>query len=109
MLTPYQRPQFLSKIFTDASGRQFRLTFFVAMVDGELKGHLVSAEFLQKTSAAALPGEVSIFSNLCLPESCHNKIPETLYAPAFAPVVSPFFSQLEFLIHSQPTRAPSRS
>lgn len=114
MLKSYNRPiavaglqnqsQFMSRIFTDASGRRFRLTFLVAMVDGEVRGHLVSAEPIS-ASVAQLSGTVSDGS-FCLPIICNNKKPATEYVSAFAPVVSPFFS-LEFLINSQPTRAPS--
>lgn len=104
MLTPYTSPQFLSRVFTDASGRQFRLTFLVAVVNGELKGRLVSAEPVSPT--ARLTGDVSD-PTLCLPISCAQEEKSTEYVPAYAPVVSPFFSQFEFLIHSQPTRAPS--
>jgi hypothetical protein len=106
MLSPYQQPQFLSRVFTDCSGRQFRLTFFVAVVDGEVRGRLVSAEPIS-ASIARLTGDASDGSVLCLPITCDSKKPATEYIPAFAPIVSPFFSSLEFLIHSQPTRAPS--
>ncbi|MFA6554159.1 MAG: hypothetical protein WCS89_01495 [Candidatus Paceibacterota bacterium] len=115
MITPYSNSQFLSRIFTDAVGRQFRLTFLVAVVNGELKGRLVSAQPVSANTNNQTPitnlqltGSVCDSSNaFCLPIVFSNKKPATVYAPYFAPVVSPYFS-LEFLINSQPTRAPSR-
>lgn len=105
MLTPYYQPQFLSRVFTDPTGRQFRLTFLVALVNGELKGRLVSAEPLsQNTSYHSI--SCGTTDNICLPIICSSKTPSTPYIPSFAPVVSPYFS-LEFLINSQPTRAPA--
>lgn len=110
MLTPCQNPQFLSRAFTDLSGRQFRLTFFVTLVNGEVRGRLVSAERISE-AAPRKPhlGSRTSETILCLPISCHCNIPETAYTPAYAPVASPYYSAFEFLIHSQPTRAPSRA
>lgn len=109
MITPYSNSQFLSRIFTDATGRQFRLTFLVTVVNGELKGRLVSAQpvSVNQTSSLQLTGHVCNSSDaFCLPITFSDKKPATVYSPSFAPVVSPYFS-LEFLINSQPTRAPS--
>lgn len=114
--------QFLSRIFTDVNGRQFRLTFLVAVVAGELRGHLVSAEPLSTSSYShasttaisadhQIAGTVScseVAPQYCLPISLTEKEPATEYVASFAPVVSPYFS-LEFLINSQPTRAPSHN
>jgi hypothetical protein len=104
MLTPLNQSQFISRIFSDATGRQFRLTFFVAIVNGEVRGHLISAEPIS-ASVAQLTGAVSD-SGFCLPIICHNKKPATTYVSSLKPIVTPYFS-LEFLINSQPTRAPS--
>ncbi len=99
MLTPY-KPHFIEQIFTDQSGRQFKLVFLVSLVEGKLKGQLVSAQPLSpKVKSATTP--------ICLPISCEVKKTVTEYIASFAPVVSPY-NQLEFLIHSQPTRAPSK-
>lgn len=106
MLTLYTKPQFISRVFTDVSGRQFRLTFLVTLVNGEVRGRLVSADPISPV-VARLSGEVSTGSIPCLPIFCDGATPQTVYAPAFAPLASPYFS-LEFLINSQPTRAPSR-
>lgn len=103
MLTNYSIPQFISRNFTDCNGRQFRLTFLVAIVNGELKGRLVSAEPIG--SQLSLEGRSGSF---CLPISCAEKKITTEYVPAYVPVASPYFS-LEFLINSQPTRAPSHN
>lgn len=110
MITTYNQPRFLSRIFTDASGRRFRLTFLVAVVNGELKGRLVSAEPLSSSAFfdnLQLAGNTaSVDRHFCLPIFCTENKPDTRYIPALAPVVSPYFS-LEFLINSQPTRAPA--
>lgn len=119
MLTPLNRSQFISRIFSDATGRQFRLTFLVAIVNGEVRGHLVSAEpvskapstpldknsGLRRASNYQLTGAVSDGS-FCLPIICNNKKPATTYVSSLKPIATPYFS-LEFLINSQPTRAPS--
>jgi len=112
MLTPYNRSQFLSRIFTDQSGQQFRMTFFVAVVDGEIKGRLVSVQPLTKSESqgfisAGAAGHTGGFNPeiLCLPITCAKTTPDTAYTPAFTPVVSPY-TEL-FFFTSQPTRAPS--
>jgi hypothetical protein len=108
-------PQFMSRVFCDQSGRQFRLTFLVTIVNGEFKGRLVSAEPL--SNRPALAGEVSFNSSnsdaannevFCLPIYCPVKVAATEYVHTFAEVVSPYFS-VDFLINCQPTRAPSKN
>ena len=107
MLTPYIQPYFLSKIATDFSGRQFRLTFLVAVVDGEMRGRLISVEpVVQTVTNRQIAGTVCEYSNFTLPIFCTQNKPNTQYIPAFVPIVSPYFS-LDFLINSQPTRAPA--
>jgi hypothetical protein len=111
MLTPLNNSQFISRIFSDATGRQFRLTFLVAIVNGEVRGHLISAEPVSKAGSQSsiasyqLTGAVSTGS-FCLPIICNNKKPATTYVSSLKPIATPYFS-LEFLINSQPTRAPS--
>lgn len=113
--TALQSGQFLSRIFTDQAGQQFRLTFFVTIVAGEAKGHLVSAQPLRyrsSTSRLALPGSCASSTGstgqiFCLPVACPKKEIETIYIPAYTPIVSPF-TEL-FFFTSQPTRAPSRA
>jgi hypothetical protein len=111
MLTPLNNSQFISRIFSDATGRQFRLTFLVAIVNGEVRGHLISAEPVSKAGSQSsianyqLTGAVSDGS-FCLPIICNNKKPATTYVSSLKPIATPYFS-LEFLINSQPTRAPS--
>ncbi len=105
MLTPVSQPQLLERIFTDQFGRQFRMVFIVAVVDGELKGRLVSVRPISASNSLKLKG--AIYSEtICFPIECSTKKGETLYVAAFSPVVSPYVS-LEFLMTSQPTRAPS--
>lgn len=103
MISSLSKPQILSKIFTDAYGRQFRLSFYVAIVDGKIKAHLLSATPLDRV-VGSLPGGFS--KPLCLPVICSAYIADTIYISNLNTLVSPFFS-IEFLINSQPTRAPS--
>ncbi|MBU6232365.1 hypothetical protein KGP36_07060 [Patescibacteria group bacterium] len=102
MLAVQDQPRFISRIFTDACGRQFRLTFLVAIVNGELKGRLVSAERI--SDVARLTGDISdiIF---CLPNIRTQDEGSTEYISPYVPIVSPY-TELIFLT-SQPTRAPS--
>jgi hypothetical protein len=102
-------PQFVSRIFTDLSGRQFRMTFLVAVVNGELKGQLVSVQPIS-VSHLQLTGETlndlqTREGIVCLPIYCPKKKAETAYVPGFTPVISPY-TEL-FFFTSQPTRAPS--
>lgn len=109
-----QHGQFLSRIFTDAAGRQFRLTFFVTIVDGEARGHLVSAEPMKRDGRAStllrLSGSCATTAGssngvFCLPIACPQKELESVYIPAYTPIVSPY-TDLYFFT-SQPTRAPN--
>lgn len=101
--TVVDAPKIVSQIFTDQAGRQFRLTFLVAIVDGSLKGRLISAEPLG--TYLKLEGN-TVCDSTCLPILCPNVIHNTAYVRTYAPVKSPYFS-VEFLINTQPTRAPS--
>ena len=103
MLTVSHQHQLVEKTFTDRSGRQFRMVFLVAVVDGELKGRLVSvSEVRPRGSLSGGPTSETI---LCLPISISRNEVVTEYIPAYAPIVSPF-NELYFFV-SQPTRAPS--
>ncbi len=97
--------QIVSQIFTDQNGRQFKLTFLVAVVAGSVKGRLISVEPL--ANSLRLEGDVACGSTPCLPISCPEVIHDTAYISTYAPVKSPYFS-VEFLINTQPTRAPSQ-
>ena len=93
MLTPYSRSKFITKILTSANGEQFKVIFLVALIDGKVQAQVVSVE------------PIVVPSVICLP-TISQKNPVTFaYAPASAPVVSPFSPLLFF--NSQPTRAPS--
>ncbi len=113
--TALQHGQFLSRIFTDASGQQFRLTFFVTIVAGEPRGHLVSAQPISTAAHLRLSGSCASLNGsnnsgeqiFCLPVACPKKEIETIYIPVYTPIVSPF-TEL-FFFTSQPTRAPSRT
>lgn len=104
MITALSQPQFISRIFTDVSGRQFRLNFFVAVIDGEIRGHLLSVQPIS-SSVGLLVGEVAE-GTICLPIVCSENKPATVYISPFISVVSPY-TELYFF-NSQPTRAPSR-
>ncbi len=97
--------QLLERVFTDQSGRQFRMVFLVAIVNGEVKGRLVSAQPISNTSRE-LNGQVSS-GTICLPIECTEQKGDTLYTTDFTQTISPYFS-LNFLMTSQPTRAPSK-
>lgn len=101
MLSVSKRPQFIEKILTDAYGRQFKVVFAVTIIDGEFRGRIVSA-----TEIKSLAGEIE--PALCLSGYYSNSETQEDIVSPYAPVVTPFFS-LEFLINSQPTRAPSRA
>ncbi len=96
MLTPHLRSQFVTKILTSASGEQFKVVFLVALVNGEVKAQVISAEPVSKAQAAA---------PLCLPCVKNNeKFVNFKKSPKATP--SPFYNEL-FFFNSQPTRAPS--
>lgn len=93
MLTPHLRSQFVTKILTSADGKQYKVVFLVALVNGEVKAQMISAEPVVKAAP------------ICLP-CASQKTPVTfVYTPASVPVVSPF--NILFFYNSQPTRAPS--
>ncbi len=98
MLTPYSQSQFIEKVFTDVNGRQFRMVFLVAIVNGEVKGRLVSVQ--------PIASSIKYSGIPCLPVSCPKNTTVTEYVAAFTPVVSPYNELLFFV--SQPTRAPSK-
>lgn len=106
MLTPYSQSQFVEKIIADASGRQFRVIFLVALVNGEIRGRIVSVQPISQ-NILSLEGAVSDGS-FTLPSWTHNEVIETPYFRAPAPFVSPYFD-IETILNSQPTRAPSIS
>lgn len=98
--------QIVSKIFTDQMGRQFELTFLITIVDGALRGRLLSARPLPCPSLK-IEGEVAAEFMPCLPIICPEAIHDTAYVSTYAPVKSPYYS-VEFLLNTQPARAPSR-
>lgn len=104
MLTPYSRSQFVEKTLTDVNGRQFRVVFLVSVVNGELKGRIISAKPVAQ-NILALAGAVSD-AGFCLPCAKASKESETPYFASPAPFVSPYFDA-ELLLTAQPTRAPS--
>ena len=101
------RSDFISRIFTDLSGRKFRLTFLVSIVGGEVRGRLVSAEPISTRPTLADLTNNSSYPCYVLPIICSEKIPDTKYVSSFAPVATPYFS-IDFLINCQPTRAPAK-
>jgi hypothetical protein len=110
MLTPHLQSRFIEKVLTDRAGRQFRVLFLVSLVNGEVRGQIVSAQPIFETAkTASLPGRVykgSPCTKLCLPcTKAAAKIIESKVRP-WSRVASPYYSSLEFFM-SQPTRAPS--
>lgn len=103
MLTPSSPAQLIERIFTDRIGRHFRMTFSLTLVNGEVKARLVSVEPITRVALEGSPRSETLF----LPAPISAKKAATSYIPAYVPEVSPYFSSFEFLIHSQPTRAPS--
>ncbi len=106
-LQVHQGGRFIEKIFTDQAGQQFKLVFFVALINGEVKGTLVSAQPMQRRSDLGMRsgrGQTSA-EVLYLPISIPKNDVVTEYIPAYVPVISPF-NEL-FFFTSQPTRAPS--
>lgn len=102
MLTPY-RPQFIEKIIYDDFGHQFRVIFAVSYINGEVKGRIVSAEPI-----ALIRGSVSARESFtCLQcATLAGRAPIESHLINRKSFVSPYFS-MEFLINSQPTRAPA--
>ena len=98
MLTPYSKPQFVEKIITAQTGEQFRVTFLVALVDGEMRARIVSAVSLGTAPSVAT-------TTLAISAPVEKQPTTFTYKPSFAAKISPYFS-LDFFI-SQPTRAPS--
>jgi len=106
MLTPYLNSQFVEKILTDRYGRQFRCLFLVALVDGEVKGRLISTQeifgtvrLFQIRNSRTVPGR-------CLLPIFHT--PKKIFTEhIWLPIVS-YFAPKDFsFVMSQPTRAPS--
>jgi len=104
MLTPYLQSQFVEKILTDANGRQFKALFFVSLVNEEVSARLVSLQLISP-KCLAIEGAISqdVFF---LPSFSSTKAVETPYVASVAPFVSPYFD-IELILNSQPTRAPS--
>lgn len=127
MLTPHLQSRFIEKILTDRSGRQFRVLFLVSLVNGEVRGQIISAQpIFEGVKNATLPGRVakirarhearhefanssadSPWTKLCLP--CTKTAAKIIGSKvrSWSRVASPYYSSLEFFM-SQPTRAPSK-
>lgn len=93
MLTPHLRSQFVTKILTSADGREYKVVFLVALVNGEVKAQVISAEPIAEASP------------LCLPEAKVKAPVSFIYTPSPVSRISLFDSL--FFFNSQPTRAPS--
>jgi hypothetical protein len=110
MLTPHLQSRFIEKVLTDRTGRQFRVLFLVSLVNGEVRGQIVSAQpIFEGVRVASLPGRVAkatSWSKLCLP--CTKAAAKIIGSKvrSWTRVASPYYSSLEFFM-SQPTRAPS--
>lgn len=105
MLTAYSRSQFVEKTLTDTSGRQFKVLFLVSLVNGEVVARPVSMKLIS-SDILALAGFQSD-ARACLACFSAARVEETPYVSPWAPVVSPYIN-LDAIITSQPTRAPSK-
>jgi hypothetical protein len=110
MLTPHLQSRFIEKILTDRNGQQFRVLFLVSLVNGEVRGQIVSAQpVFDEVKAAGLPGRVyKMASCTKLYLSCTKAAAKIIQTKirSWSRVASPYYSSLEFFM-SQPTRAPS--
>ena len=104
-LQVHQGGRFIEKLFIDQNGQQFKLTFFVALVNGEVKGKLISAQPVSRRSDLSSVRGGSTSGAVYLPISLSVNETITEYIPGYVPFVSPY-SEL-FFFTSQPTRAPS--
>ena len=110
MLTPNLQSRFIEKVLTDRAGQQYRVLFLVSLVNGEVRGQIVSAQpIYEDANVIRLPGRVAkaqSFVKLCLP--CTKAAAKIISSSvrSWARVASPYYSSLEFFM-SQPTRAPS--
>jgi hypothetical protein len=110
MLTPHLQSRFIEKVLTDRNGQQFRVLFLVSLINGEVRGQVVSAQPIYgQVKTVSLPSSVAketSWSKLCLPcTKAAAKIIGSKIRP-WTRVASPYYSSLEFFM-SQPTRAPS--
>ena len=109
MLTPHLQSRFIEKVLTDRNGQQFRVLFLVSLVNGEVRGQIVSAQPIFETAKTpGFPGRVqgcisgkSLFAVHKSRRKNHQSKVRT-----WSRVASPYYSSLEFFM-SQPTRAPS--
>jgi|SRR3989344_2319676 len=106
MLTPYLKSQFVEKILTDRFGRRFRCLFLVALVDGEIKGHLVSAKEIFVA--------VGLLHTCSSPTATAERMLPIFHTPkkiftesVWLPIVSPFIPKDFSFVTSQMPRAPS--
>ena len=104
-LVAVDSPKVVTRLARDKAGRQFILTFRVYMVQGEIKAELIKAEPLASTKPKQISGRVSQCSIFAISGCARRAQPNSasVYGTNF---VSPYFS-LEYLLNSQPTRAPS--
>lgn len=93
MLTPHLRSQFVTKTLTGADGREYKVVFLVAVVNGEVKAQVISATPVVEAAP------------LCLPVASIKAPVNFAYIAPSTPAVSPFNTL--FFFDSQPTRAPS--
>ncbi|HEY4494515.1 MAG TPA: hypothetical protein VJC02_00245 [Candidatus Paceibacterota bacterium] len=97
MLTPFSRSKFVTKVLTSHSGEQFKVVFFVTLIDGKLKADIVSIE--------PISSSIKNTQNIFLPIFNKEKSVTFSYTKASHSVVSPFNNL--FFFNSQPTRAPA--
>lgn len=96
-----ESPRLVTRVMSDRTGRKFRLTFAVGLVNGEVKAQLISAEPILELSGSC---QVQASKMLCLPCMNQHEVIEAVSFKATS-VPSPYIELYFFT--SQPTRAPS--
>lgn len=92
------------RLITDGNGRFLRLHFAVVEIDGRLKGRVIAIEPVGQLQGMNEKPR-SRFGCFLL-TACNHRFAAEPAGIISGPVVSPYFS-LDFLITSQPTRAPA--
>ncbi|MCL5781750.1 MAG: hypothetical protein M1459_00055 [Patescibacteria group bacterium] len=100
MLQVYKENQYVTRIISDSYGRNFKVIFAIVENNGQLKGRIVSVEPI-----LSLNGKTATCGSLLLCGATPSQYIEDKTASKIS-FVSPYYS-LEFLINSQPIRAPS--
>jgi hypothetical protein len=100
MISLYTGSKYIEKVLTSAAGEQFRVTFLVSLIDGQMKAKVVSVAPLSTEFAGSHKSKT-----ILLPTFAEKVKSYFRYTPSPAPKIS-YFDSL-FFFTSQLTRAPS--